>query len=225
MEKTPQQQEIARQWADTLGIDIADIYFLNAEKPTEFWLSPNALTTLARKSSDFQSVDEAYVDYIAPLEQIVHRAVVIDAQGRAFARTGVATLKEKSGMDEHFLAAGRALSAALTAAGFNPLKAGNLVMTTPVTRLPAVNEVTARNARLGQIHLLAERKGLEVRRAGQKPDDLAYRRWLNDNFKVWTTARMTEAEHQRVIAALNQLPDFDASAIEEEEYHEMEVAA
>ena len=225
MEKTQQQQEIARQWADTLGIDIADIYFLNADKPTEFWLSPNALTTLARKSSDFQSVDEAYVDYIAPLNQIVHRAVVIDAQGRTFARTGVATIGEKP-VDEHLLAAGRALSAALTAGGFNPLKAGNVVAATPIARVPPVNEVTARNARLAQIHLLAELKGLKIRRAGQESDDGGYRWWLNQNFHVWTTARMTEAEHQRVVAALNQLPDFDASAIEDEaDYHEMEVAA
>jgi hypothetical protein len=224
MEKTAAQQKQASDLARKLGIGEEDIYFLRTDKPAEPWLSPSALITVARKSPELRDIADEFVEFVPPLNQLIYRGVVVDAQGRRFTRTGVATIGEKPELDSHKLAAGRALSASLRAAGFDPLKAGNVVAEPLIPRVTPIDDDKARNKRLAEIHTLAEQKGLEIKREGQKPDNLAYRRWLYEHFGVWSTVRMSEGEHQQVINALKQLPDFDPSAIEEDDY-QMEVAA
>src|SRR5947209_19007520 len=118
------QQTIAEGLAVRYNIDPERIYFLNPDKTEEAWLPAESLITIARQSGDFQTIDEGFDQFIAPLNQIVHRATVITKAGNTFTRSGVATVNEREDMDDHALAAGRAVSAALTAAGFNPLRPG-----------------------------------------------------------------------------------------------------
>jgi hypothetical protein len=223
MEITATQHKRALELADKLGIGEEDIYFLNPDKPDEAWLSPNALTTLARKSPELRSVSEDYVNYIAPLNQVVHRAVVIDAQGRDFARTGIATIGEKPGMDEHFLAAGRALSAALTAAGFNPLKAGNVVALAAASEQRSVtSEAEQRRRDLGRIKIVARECGY-ITDSAFGADFTHYRATLERLYGVRTAAALDADERASFIQYM--LTNAPHIAEAPDEFQELEVAA
>src|ERR1700742_2347522 len=125
---TSDQATIADNLARQCGIDRERIYFLNQRKPLDYWVPPDQLTVAARAVGGFQSLEEKFDVFDERLNQIFHVATVIDEQGRTFVRTGVATLGERTAagddFDEHQLAGGRAISAALTAAGCNPFKGG-----------------------------------------------------------------------------------------------------
>lgn len=180
MEKTTEQLAIAKDLATTLGIDVTNIYFLNPAKPVEPWLTAHALTTVARQSDELREVADEFVAHIPELSQIIYRGLVVDAQGRRFSRTGVATFGEKN-IDTHTLAAGRAVAAALTAAGFNPLRRGSVVARFP-ERQP-VDDAASRNNDLKRIHALASRAGLIHGR-----DFVGYRNLLREYFGTDTAA-------------------------------------
>lgn len=222
MEKTPAQQKIALDLAAGLGIDQDDIYFLNPLKPEEVWLSPGALTAIARQSPELREVDEEFNDYVPGLRQIIYKGIVTDAQGRRFARTGVATIGEKPGMDEHKLAAGRALSSALRAAGFDPLKAGNVVAPNFQQERQVLSEGDQRRKDLGRIKIVARECGY-ITDSAFGEDFTHYRATLERLFGVRTAATLTSEECQSFIQYMltnqPQLPDAP------DEFHEMEVAA
>ena len=218
---TIKQLEIRRQLGEQFNIDPERILFLNESKPEEPWLPAEALMTIARQSGDFKGIDESVDQYIEPLKQIVHRATVIDAVGRTYTRCGVATLGEREDVDDHALAAGRALNAALTAAGFNPLRPGAVVtLDLPLpknapTGASVVAEANSRTIDLKRIHLIAAEKGLIKHRRNGEKDVSAYRQMLKQNFGVSTVVAMSATERASLINYMQQLPDVDEFAAEE----------
>lgn len=209
-ERTQIAVEIAQQY----GLDPARILFLNPRKPTEPWLPPELLLTVARKTVNFRSIEHRYSDFIPELEQIIYTATVIDEQGRSFTSPGVATLREKTpggeSINEHALAGGRALSAALNAAGYNPLKPGSEKPFKSAIALVnndrAVTEAGQRHKDLGRIHILGEQAGLITGTVGLGTlNNLRYREWLKENFQVGSAGELDAVGRASVINALEQL--------------------
>lgn len=208
--RTTKQEEIATRLAADYDIDAERILFLNEERPEEPWLSAEALITIARQSGNFQAIDESFDQLIEPLKQVVHRAAVFDRAGHTYTRSGVATIGERTDIDDHALAAGRAVAAALTAAGFNPLRPGSVVSlhARQSTETHAhTDEASSRNEDLKRIHVIAERKGLIVQRIGGEWDRTGYRRFLEENYGVRTAAAFNATERASLINALDRLPD------------------
>jgi hypothetical protein len=192
-------------------------------KNDEPWIPPDILEAIARKTGGFQTISSTYDQFIELLNQIVYGGLVVDAQGRSFPRSGVATIGERPGgieIDAHTLAEGRALSASLTAAGFNPFRAGSVVdladHRTPTHSGPPLNETekqlhgledegTLRRKDLAQIHALATEKKLIVGK-----DLTRYREWLLKFFFTKTAATLTAGSRASVIEALNKLDETDA---------------
>lgn len=215
---TAKQEEIRQKLAEEYEIDADDVFFLNEEDPDEPWLNANALTTIARRSSIFQTISESYEDHIAPLNQVVHQAIVIDKEGRSFGCCGVATINEHPKIDAHTLAGGRAVRAALTAAGFNPLKQGSVatldLALSKDTQSPRPDEAQSRINDMKRIHVIAERKIYKGRRLvtplnGGGYDRSGYREFLKDNYGVISSADFDAAKRASLINALEQLPDYD----------------
>lgn len=207
--RTDNQQRIADQLAKEFEIDGDRVLFLNEDKPEEPWLSAEALVTIARRTDNFNGIDEGFDQFIPQLNQIVHRATVTDKAGRVYTRSGVATVGERQDIDDHALAAGRAVSAALTAAGFNPLRPGAVVSLGARPQQESAtqgDEINARNLDLKRIHAIAERKGL-IRQNGNVVDRAAYRAFLLANFKVTTAATFDQTQRASLINLLEQLPD------------------
>lgn len=221
-ELTINQLEIRRGLGEQFNIDPERILFLNEGKPEEPWLPAEALMTIARQSGNFKAIDESVDQFIEPLRQIVHRATVIDVDGRSYTRCGVATLGERGDVDDHALAAGRALNAALTAAGFNPLRPGavvtldlNLAPGAPHVETTPAGEAQARTIDLKRIHVLAAEKGLIKHLRNGEKDARAYRQMLKERFGVSTVIAMNQAERASVVNYIQQLPDVDEFAAEE----------
>jgi hypothetical protein len=213
--RTKKQQEIADQLASQYDIDAERVLFLNEDKPEEPWLSAEALITVARQSGDFQAIDESFNQFISQLNQVVHSATVIDKEGRTYTRSGVATIGEREEIGEHALAAGRAVSAALTAAGFNPLRPGTVVPVQPRATSAAqsqADEAHSRNIDLKRIHKLAEEKGLIRRLTSGMFDRTGYRELLVEKFGTNTAAHFNQTERASLINFIQQLPD----AVEDE---------
>lgn len=219
---TVKQLEIRRQLGEQFNIDPERILFLNASKPEEAWLNAEALTTIARNSGNFQEIDESFNQFVSALNQIIHSATVVDANGRRYTRAGVATIGESDEIDDHGLAAGRAISAALRAAGFDPLRPGAAVVldlklpqgASPIGATPVV-EAHERTIDLRRIHVLASEKGLIKHLQSGEKDVNAYRQMLKDRFGVSTVVAMTSRERASVINYMKQLPDVDEFAAEE----------
>lgn len=190
------------------------LFFTNRDVETP-WIPPDILQAIALQVGKFKYVGVTFDQFIEKLDQIIWTATVIDEQDRTFVRSGVALIGERPNgqeMDTNLLAGGRALSAALTAAGFNPFKAGTIAA---VTRKPGVPpapplsddareifEVTdsaaLRGKDLRQIHALAEQCGL-IRGKDQR----LYRNWLSDYYHVNTAAVMDARTRASVINALD----------------------
>lgn len=111
------------------------------------------------------------------------------------------------------LAEGRALSSALSAAGFHPFKSASVVnladARVAIQNRQQTQEFTGiedkaelRKKDLRQIHALAEEKGLIVGR-----DDTEYRIWLTKKFGVKTAALLEDVDRTRVINALRNYKD------------------
>ncbi len=224
---TVEQKEIVNQLVNTYRIDGDRVLFLKANKPNEAWLPPDILTQIANQAALFKTIDEEYTNYIEPLGQVVHRATVIDTNDRIFARSGVASLteerKDEQGgtIDAHALAAGRAIKAALTAAGFDPTRPGSINALRPPTESTSTQTSTdgaphhvaldaqSRNANIKHLHTVAFRKGLIVVRHGVPRDMTAYRNFLLELFDTETSAALTQEQFAIAINALDQMPDAD----------------
>lgn len=219
-ELTLKQRGIQKELGEQFKIDPERVLFLNDDKPEEAWLPPDALMTIARQSGDFQAIEEQHVHYIETLKQIIHTATVIDRSGRTYTRSGVATIGEQDGLDEHILAGGRAVSAALTAAGFNPLKPGTVVdlqfnLPEENTVAAQVDEARSRNQDLKTIHVIAERKGLikpldaalDKSLGGGVWDRTEYRKHLQQHYGVSSAAGFDQNQRASLIHSLGQLPD------------------
>jgi hypothetical protein len=207
------QQSVAEGLGAQFGIDVERVYFLNSEKPDEPWIPAESLMVIARQSGNFQTLDESFDQFIPQLNQIVHRATVLTKDGRQYTRSGVATVGESDELDEHSLAAGRAVSAVLTAAGFNPLRPGAVVELDLRLRADAQagaglpDDVMTRNSDLKRIHALAAEKGLAITVPGGGWDRTEYRRFLMENYKTNTAAGFDALQRASLINALEQLPD------------------
>lgn len=214
--RTQKQDEIAARLASEFDIDADRILFLNPDKPEEPWLSAEALVTIARRSGNFQAIDETFNQYIAPLNQVVHSATVVDKDGRSYTRSGVATIGEREEVDDHTLAAGRAVGAALTAAGFNPLRPGGVVSIHQSRQQAAgqsqADPAQSRNTDLKRIHALAVEKGLIKTLPGDQRDMVEYRKALKANYGVTSAAGFDVHQRASLINYLEQLPDVDEFA-------------
>lgn len=216
--RTPQQQALANDLAQAHNIDPERVLFLRDDKPLEPWLPPEALITIARQSDKFKHLDEGFQEYIAPLNQVVHHATFIDADGNTFGRSGVATIKEGDAVevDAHVIAAGRAISAALTSGGINPLRPGSVI---PNGR-PSVVEAAAAESRrvdLARIHKLAKDKGLIVVEVpGAKADATGYRAFVARHFpeSKGTAAGFNDVARKSLIDLLDQYVPDEFSEIE-----------
>jgi hypothetical protein len=223
-QRSKRQQEIAEQLAAQFYIDAARVLFLNEEKPEEPWLPAEALITIARQSGGFQAIDESYRDYIPGLNQVVHSATVVDRDGRSYTRSGVATVDEREEVSTHALAAGRAVSAALTAAGFNPLRPGAVVSAGSSQEGDTSGQADAANSRnidLKRIHTLAEQKGLIRRLPGEGVDRAGYRQLLVEKFGTNTAAGFDQAQRASLINFIEQLPDPATFADVSDEFAEV----
>ncbi|MGA9768752.1 MAG: hypothetical protein WBV94_06920 [Blastocatellia bacterium] len=206
--RTDEQKRIAETLADRWGFGAERVFFPDAREPNKPWLGADELTHIARQSERFQEIATGFDTYILALNQVVHRARVIDREGRSYERIGIATLGEKlRGVeaDEHQLAGSRAVVAALSTAGFNPLRISKPPMNSAsrdnVSPHSIVFETaTTRYSQLRQIHTLAEK--LELIQTGDKRDTSQYKAFLLENYGVESCAGMNETERASVITAL-----------------------
>ncbi|MET0466895.1 MAG: hypothetical protein ABW007_27285 [Chitinophagaceae bacterium] len=207
--RSQQQQSLAQELASRFDIDPDRILFLNPDKPEEPWLSAEALVTIARRSGEFQAIDEGFDQYISQLNQLVHRASVTDKEGRVYTRSGVSTIGERQDIDAHALAAGRAVGAALTAAGFNPLRPGAVVSISAHQQQSGAatsDEANSRNIDLKRIHALAEEKGLLRRGPGNTIERSGYRTFLLTHFNTTTAVSLDQTQRASLINLIEQLP-------------------
>lgn len=226
---TPKQQEIAKQLAEKFNIDVERIYFLKPDKPEEPWLPAESLTTIARQTGDFQAIEESFDQFVSTLNQVIYRATVVDRGDRHFTRSGVATIGEHKDLDAHELAKGRAVSAALTAAGFNPLRPGAIVtldLDIPREGQQTVDEAQQRTKDLKAIHVLAVERGLIRMLPGNIRDNTAYRKMLKEKFGVNSTVNLTATPRASLInylktASAEELAQF----IDEDEFAGLENVA
>lgn len=220
--RTKQQNEVIEQLTAHFSIDADRILFLNPREPNDPWIPADELESIARQAGGFQSIDVDYDNFIEPLQQVVYKAVVVDEQGRRFGRTGVATIGEETpigDIDVQILAAGRALSAALRAAGFHPLKSGSVISLDDrrTSRQPqklsaehveiqaAADAAHSRRTDLAAIHALAAEKNYIVRVNGTTNDN-PYREWLFRNFGVSSAVELNAAQRASVINLLRLAP-------------------
>jgi hypothetical protein len=201
----------------TFGISDADLerVLFFSDRPDDPWIPPDLLESIARQHGGYQEISLRFDQYIDALGLILYQAVVVDEQGRRYARSGAASLGEKPAgreIDPQTLAGGRALGAALRAAGFDPFRAGSVV-SLERHRQPSYSpplspqelelqrkedEAQLRSKDLRQIHALAEQKGLIVGK-----DMSRYRAFLLDKFGTVTAGILNHTERQAVIAAIN----------------------
>lgn len=222
-----ERKKIVDQLASQYDIDPERVLFLNENKPTEAWLSADLLLQIARKEDVFQSIDEGFNQFIQPLNQVVHAATVIDKSGRSFSRCGIASIGERADVDEHQLAAGRALKAAFTAAGFDPTRGGSVVRLDTArasqggrpqqsSSVSSDDEVGLRNADLKRVHAVAERKGLIAQLPFGGYERLKYREHLQKHYGVNSAAGFDALQRQSLINSMEMLPDADTAPIIDE---------
>jgi len=202
--------------ATEYGIDGERILFLNPRNHNEPWLPPTILEAIARTFDEYRSSSVQHDKFIPETREVIYMATVTDSKERIFSRSGVATVAEANiqsdEIDANILAQGRALSAALNAAGFNPVKSTSAPTVNfkdeaeyenkPKIRFAIEEEAEARTKDLKQIHALAIEKGLTVDK-----DDTDYRVWLTQNFGVKTSAILDAQERARVINKLRVYQD------------------
>ena len=203
-----EQNQIANFIASRFGIDSDRVFFINDRNPLEPWIPPDQLIVCARKDGRFRAIEERYDQFIGPRKQVVHEAMVIDQEGRSYKRSGVATIGERKDFDEHTLAAGRALSAALTAAGFNPVKQKPFKPVATYAEgepqgVPIDDDVEQRNKDLARIHILAKQAGYITDDAA--PADTKYRKYLREHYKVGSALLLDQTGRASLINALQQI--------------------
>jgi hypothetical protein len=215
--RTAQQTERAAELATLLNIDARRILFFE-DRPDEPWLSPEALNTIARRSDRYKELHETFQEFIAPLGQVAHQATFVDVDGKVYGRSGVATVDDSAEIDPHTVAAGRAISAALTAGGINPLRPGAAVDLGELklsARTEAAAEKQTRRSDIARIHILAKRKGLIVESevTPGKEDRTKYKQFISDRFNGATTStELSQLQRASLIEAMERLEDVDEFA-------------
>lgn len=198
------------------GIDPKDVKEIDGQP----WLSSQQLATIARKTGEFLSIDVEFKEFVPGLGQVVWAASVTDSENHLYRRTGVASLGEKlpTGVevDEHELAASRALRSALAMAGFDALRPGSRLEDTvtihAVSKRPydpktiqIADEAAVRVKLIRELHAVAEEAGLIVRRPGERADYSVYRTLLEENFDTHTSADFTEQQFTQAIGLIRCL--------------------
>lgn len=216
---TTKQQEILTHLSTNFGIDEDRVLFINPRDENDPWIPADELESIARQLSGIKNSSVIHDKFIPETKQVVFMATVTDKNDVIYTRSGVATIGEKpSGfeIEAEVLASGRALSAALRAAGFHPYRSGSVVNFSEMKEeieakrimdsIPQVEHVAIQRTKdLRQIHALAAEKGLIVVRDGVK-DDSEYRRKLKEKFGVSTAAVLDENQRAAVI---NWLKNYD----------------
>lgn len=218
--KTQKQQEIVSNLVDQFGIDGERVLFLNSRDQNEPWIPPSILEQIALQMDGYRSSSVQHDKFIPQTSQTIYLATVTDNLDRVFIRSGVATVGEINEVldeiDVDYLAMGRALSAALNAAGFNPVKAMKMVdfreeaanEKLPKMQYSVEEEAALRTKDLKQIHAIAEHKGLIKTLEGGVRDMTEYRRLLYEFFGTNTAAMMDAAQRAAVINWLNNYDSF-----------------
>lgn len=198
--KSAKQQEILNELNQNFGLNPERILFINPRDQNEPWIAPDELESIARQIGGFKHISVMHDKYIIETHQVVYTATVEDKNSVSFTRPGVAMVGENSDIDHDTLAHGRALGAALRAAGFHPYKSGSVVdfgQMKQQIETKREGETDLRGSDLKQIHALAIEKKLIV-----NGNYTAYRMWLMANFSVNTTVHMDEHDRARVINKL-----------------------
>lgn len=198
---SPEQHQIALKLNQNFGIDIDRILFLNKRDPLDPFIPSDELESIARQSGKIRSSSVIHDKYQPETKQVYYIATVIDEKGAEFIRPGVATVGEHEEIDVDILASGRAISAALRAAGCHPFKSGSVVSLAEVKAgdgFTGQSDAAQRRGELGVIHDLAVRKGLTVFNGSVK-NDSRYREELLKNFGSKTAATLSPEERRGVI--------------------------
>jgi len=204
---TKAQNSIAESLARQFSIDKDRVFFPDPDEPTKPWLGADELISIARQSDQFQAIETGFVIVITELNQVVHRARVVDKEGRVFERIGVATIGEalpgSAKPDEHGLADSRAIVATLGSAGFNPLKAGSVAKesTKSSPKIALDDDAECRRNDIRRIHALAEEVGY-ITHSESGTDNKLYRRFLSEHFKETSVAGMDATGRASVINKL-----------------------
>lgn len=205
------------------------VLFFRADSD-EPWIPPDITMAISRQTGQIKHLTPSFVEYVAELKQYVYSATAIDLRDFTFTRVGVAKEGERSNgveIDPNTLAEGRALNAALTAAGVNPFKAGTVakvdrllrVSTPEFSGVPLTDEqkrvfnstdaIVRRNNDLAHIHQLGVEKGLILMLPSGGKDMTRYRDWLNNHFQTRTAATLDGQQRAMVANALkNYERDF-----------------
>lgn len=214
--RTAKQQEILTHLSTNFGIDEDRVLFINPRDENDPWIPADELESIARQLSGFKQSSVLHDKFVPETSQVAYVATVVDKNDVTFTRSGVATIGEKPNgieIDAEVLAAGRALSAALRAAGFHPYRSGSVIdfkkmkaeidANKPST---TIQDEEQRHKDLGIIHKLAAEKNLIVVRAGNVKDLTEYRQKLHEKFGVNTAAVLDAATRASVI---NWLQNYD----------------
>jgi len=186
MNKTEEQQLIVNQLVETFGINGERILFLNPNKPSEPWIPPSELKTIARNFGGFQAMTFRLCQVIEATNQMVVEATITDKNGIVYQNFGVATYGESLPNGETVspedLARGRALSAVLDDAGFNPLKSNAVISLefSGVSTKSFANKAVSRTNDIRRIHALAKEAELIV-----GDNKTLYKKWLFTSFPEW----------------------------------------
>ena len=215
--RTRKQQEILTNLSTNFGIDESRVLFINPRDENDPWIPADELESIARQIGGIKSTSVLHDKVIPELNQIAYLATVVDKSEVTYNRSGVATIGEKPNeidIDADTLAAGRALGAALRAAGFHPYRSGSVVdfqeMREEIKAKQIVDEHAAitdeakvRIKVLQAIHAKAAEKNLIVGKDYSK-----YRVWLFEKFGVYTAAMLDVPTRASVINALDQYNEF-----------------
>lgn len=207
---TKTQTEIVSRLVETFGIDGNRILFLNPKNPNDPWIPVSQLEIIARQIEGYRDSEVEFDQFIEQTQQFIYKATVIDSQNRRFTRPGVATLGEKpiegEEFDPHYLAAGRALSAALKSAGFHPCEVDFRRESKAEFSGPNPADVAKeRQKQLGVIHEKAKEKGLIITFFDGTLDVTRYKEKLLEKFGKTSAAELDESGR---LAAINWLEHY-----------------
>ncbi len=211
--RTQKQQEILTNLSTNFRIDGTRVLFINARDENDPWIPSDELESIARQLNGYKHSSVLHDKYIAETKQVAYVATVETSGGTIYNRSGVAMIGERTDIDADTLAAGRALGAALRAAGFHPYRSGSVVDFAEMRQeieakrimesIPqAVDETAVRAKDLRQIHAIAVEKKLIVGK-----DYSIYRNWLFVHYGFYSAVMLDAAQRQSVINALNLFDD------------------
>ncbi len=210
------------------GVDGEKILFLNSKNLLEPWIPPAELKAIARKHGGFKRLDTKFDKFIPETNQVVCVAELVDEDGVEFANFGVATKGETTGLgveiDAEVLAAGRAVSATLADAGFNPLKSNSVVNSENSNQSNQIEDINVRdfgtaavkrNRDIRRIHALAYECGL-ITQDENGENKSRYRQWLFNRFPTFfdsvqdaSSGALTLLERQMVIDKLQTASEIE----------------